>query len=127
MYISVFNSTYTYIMQKTYSRIEVEMKQKKEEEKRAAMKEKKKQQARDAKDAKNTKNASGSSSRPSQNHAAQQPGGEARTPPTPEPHSIGIPTSSTTPVIPTHSAGTAHWTRFLSACCSSAQNAEGDH
>jgi hypothetical protein len=114
-------------MQKTYSRIEVEMKKKKEEEKRAVMKEKKKRQARDAKDAKNTKNASASSSRPSQNNAAQQPGGEAWTPLTPEPHSIGIHTSPTPPVIPTHSAGTAHWTRFLSACCSSAQNAEGDH
>ena len=115
-------------MQKTYSRIEVKMKQKKEEEKRAAMKEKKKQQARDAKDAKNTKNASASSSRPSQNNAAQQSGGEARTPPTSEPHSTGIPTSSTTPVIAANSAGTAHWTRFWSAvCCSSAQNAEGVH
>jgi hypothetical protein len=130
MYISMFNSTYTYIMQKTYSRIEVEMKKKKQEEKRAAMKETKKRQARDAKDAKdakNTKNVSASSSRPSQNNAAQQPSGEAWTPPTPEPHSIGVPISSTPPVIPTHSAGTAHWTRFLSACCSPAQNAEGDH
>jgi hypothetical protein len=115
-------------MQKTYSRIEVKMKQKKEEEKRAAMKEKKKQQARDAKDAKNTQNASASSSRPPQNNAAQQPGGEARTLRTPEPHSIGVSTSFTTPVIPTHSAGTAHWTRFWSAaCCSSTQNAEGDY
>src|ERR1700710_2541457 len=112
IYISMFSSTYTYIMQKTYSRIEVKMKQKKEEEKRAAMKEKKKQQARDAK---NTKNASASSSRPSQNNAAQQPGGEARTPPTSEPHSTGFPTSSTTPVIAANSAGTAHWTRFWSA------------
>jgi hypothetical protein len=123
----MFNSTYTYIMQKTYSRIEVKMKQKKEEEKRAAMKEKKKQQARHAKDAKNTKNASASSSRPSQNNAAQQPGGEALTPPTPEPDSTGVHTSSTTPVIPTDSVGTAHWTRFWSAVCSSTQNADGDH
>jgi hypothetical protein len=115
-------------MQKTYSRVEVKMKQKKQEEKRAAMKEKKKRQARDAKDAKNTKNASASNSRPSLNNAAQQPGGEARTPPTPDPHSTGVPTSPTTPVIPTHSAGTAHWTRFWStACCSSTQNADGDH
>jgi hypothetical protein len=124
----MFNSTYTYIMQKTYSRIEVKMKQKKEEEKRAAMKEKKKQQARDAKNAKNTKNASAGSSRPSQNNAAQQPGGEAQTPPTPEPHSTGVPTSSTTPVNTANSAGTAHWTRFLTAaCCLSTQNAESDH
>jgi hypothetical protein len=104
------------------------MKKKKQEEMRAAMKEKKKQTARDAKDVKNTKNASASSSQPSQNNAAQQPGGEARTPPIPEPHSTGVPTSSTTPVIPIHSAGTAHWIRFWSAaCCSSTQNAEGDH
>jgi hypothetical protein len=123
----MFNSTYTYIMQRIYSRREVEMKQEKEEEKKAAIKEKKKQKARDAKDAKNTKNVSASSP-PSQRIITQQPGEEAQTPPIPEPYSIGAPTSLTTSVIGANSARIAHRTRFWSAvCCTSTQNADGDH
>jgi hypothetical protein len=124
----MFNSTYTYIMQRIYSRREVEMKQEKEEEKRAAIKEKRKQKARDAKDAKNTKNVSAGSSPPSQRNITQQPGEEAQIPPMPEPHSIAVPTSPTTSVFPANSAGIAHWTRFWSAmCCTSTQNADGEH
>jgi hypothetical protein len=104
------------------------MKQEKEEEKRAAMKEKKKQKARDTKDAKNMKNVPASSSHPSKSNGTHQPGDETQTPPIPEPHSIGVPTSSTTSVIAANPAGTAHWTRFWpSICCSSTQNADGNH
>jgi hypothetical protein len=121
----MFNSTYTYIMQRIYSRREVEIKQEKQEEMRAAMKEKKKQMARDAK---NAKNVSADSSRPSQSDVTQQPGEAAQAPPAPEPHSIGVPTPSTTSVVATNSGGTARWTRFWSAaCCTSTQNADGDH
>jgi hypothetical protein len=124
----MFNSTYTYIMQRIYSRREVEMKQEKEEEKKAAMKEKKKQKARDAKDAKNTKNVSAGSSPPSQRIVTQQSGEEAQIPPIPEPHSIGVPTSPITSVIAANSTGIAHRTRFWSAvCCTSTQNADGEH
>jgi hypothetical protein len=119
----MFNSTYTYIMQRIYSRNEVEMKQRKQEEKRAATKEKKKQKARDARD---TKNAFAGSSRPSQSNVTQQFVEEPQTPPIPEPHSIGAPTSPATSVIAANSAGTAYWTRFRSSVCC-AQNAEGDH
>jgi hypothetical protein len=101
------------------------MKQEKQEEMRAAMKEKKKQMARNAK---NAKNISAGNSRPSQSNVTQQPGEEAQTSPTPEPYSIGVPTSSTTPVVAANSEGTAHWTRFWSAaCCTSTQNADGHH
>jgi hypothetical protein len=101
------------------------MKQEKQEEMRAAMKEKKKQMARDAK---NAKNVSADSSRPSQSNVTQQPGDAAQTRPTPELHSIVVPTSSTTSVVAVNSGGTAHWTRFWSAaCCTSTQNADGDH
>jgi hypothetical protein len=101
------------------------MKQEKQEEKKAAMKEEQKQKARDAK---NAKNVSADSSRPSQSNVTQQPGEEAQTPPTPEPHSIGVPMSSTTSAAAANSAGTALWTRFLSAaCCTSTQIADGDH
>jgi ATPase subunit of ABC transporter with duplicated ATPase domains len=121
----MFNSTYTYIMQRNYSRREVEIKQEKQEEMRAAMKEKKKQMARDAK---NTKNVSADSSRPSQSNVTQQPSEEAQAPPTPEPRPIGVPTSSTTSVVAVNSGGTEHWTRFWSAaCCTSTQNADGHH
>jgi hypothetical protein len=86
-----------------------------------------KQKAREAKNARNTKNIPASSSRPSQRNVTQQPGEEAQTPPAPQRHSIGVPTSSTTSVIAANSAGTPHWTRFLSAaCCMSTQNAHGD-
>jgi hypothetical protein len=109
-------------MQRNYSRREVEMKQKKEEEKRVAVKEKKKRKARDAK---NAKNSSAGNSRPSQSNVTQQPGEEAQIPSTPEPYPIGVSTSSTTSVIVVNSAGTAHWTRFWSAvCCISTQNAD---
>jgi hypothetical protein len=101
------------------------MKKEKREEMRAAMKEKKKQMARDAK---NAKNVSADGSRPSQSNVTQQPVEEAQIPPTPQPHSIGVPTSSTTSVVAVNSGGTAHWTRFWSAaCCMSTQNANGDH
>ena len=112
-------------MQRIYSRREVEMKQEKEEKKKAEMKEKKKQIARDAK---NAKNVSADSSRPSQSNATQQPAEAAQTPPTPDPHPIGVPTSSATSVIAANSEGTAYWTRFWSvACCRSTRNADGDH
>jgi hypothetical protein len=87
-----------------------------------------KQNAREAKNAKNTKNVPASSSRPSQRNVTQQPGEEAQTPPATQRHSNGVPTSSTTFVIAANFTGTTHWTRFWSAvCCSSAQNADGDH
>jgi hypothetical protein len=121
----MFNSTYTYIMQRIYSRREVEIKQEKQEEMRAAMKGKKKQMARDVK---NAKNVSADSSQPSQSNITQQPGEAAQTSPTPEPYSIGVPTSSTTSVVAVNSGGTAHWTRFWSAaCCMSTRNADGHH
>jgi hypothetical protein len=98
------------------------MKQEKQEEMRAAMKEKKKQMARDA------KNVSAGSSRPSQSNVTQQPVEAAQIPPTPQSHSIDVPTSSTTSAVAVNSGGTAHWTRFWSAaCCMSTQNANGDH
>jgi hypothetical protein len=101
------------------------MKQEKQEEMKAAMKDKKKQMAREAK---NAKDISTGSSRPSQSNVTQQPGEEAQTPPIPEPHSIGVPTSSTTSVVAVNSGGTAHRTRFWSAaCCTSTRNADGHH
>jgi hypothetical protein len=113
-------------MQRIYSRREVEIKQEKQEETRAAMKEKKKKQK--ARDAKNAKDVSADSSRPSQSNVTQQPSEAAQTLPTPEPHPIGAPTSSTTSVVAVNSGGTAHWTRFWSAaCCMSTQNADGHH
>jgi hypothetical protein len=121
----MFNSTYTYIMQRNYSRREVEIEQEKHEKKRAAMKEKKKQMASDAK---NAKDVSAGSSLPSRSNVTQQPAEEAQTPPIPEPHSIGVPISSTTSVVAANSGGTTHWTRFWSAaCCTSTQNADGHH
>jgi hypothetical protein len=117
--IRMFDSTY--IMQRIYSRREVEMDKENARNARKAEKQK-------AREMKNTKNASAGSSRPSQSSVAQQPGEEVQTVPTPEPHSIGVPTSSTTYVIVANSAGTAHWIRFWSAaCCMSTQNADGDH
>jgi hypothetical protein len=86
-----------------------------------------KQKARDAKNAKNAKKSSAGSLRPSQSYVIQQPGEDTHTPPTPDPHPNGVPTSSTTSVTVTNPAGTAHWTRFWSAvCCLSTRNADGD-
>jgi hypothetical protein len=79
---------------------------------------------KEAKISKNTTNASAGSSQPPPNNVTQQPA-EAQTQPTPEPHSGGITTLSTTPAT---STVTSHWTRFRSACCcTSAQNTDGRH
>ncbi|KAJ8588714.1 hypothetical protein M405DRAFT_862724 [Rhizopogon salebrosus TDB-379] len=111
---------------RNYTRRQLQRKKEKEkEEARNAKiaKEAENQKARDAKIAKNMKNASAGSSQPPPNNVIQQPG-EAQPQPTPEPHSVGVSTSSTAPAT---SPVTSCWTRFRSAgCCTSTQNIDGD-
>jgi hypothetical protein len=119
-----FNSTY--ILQRNYSRREVEMKREKARKAKVAMKEAEKQKAQHLR---NTKSASAGNSRSSQSNVTQQPGGEAsQTQPAEELHSAGVSNSSTAPNIAATSAGATCWTCFRSAiCCASTQNADGHH
>ena len=121
----------TCIMQRIYSRNEVQMKQEKEREKARKAKIAKtteKQKAKDANNAKITKSASAGTSLSPQNNVTQQPGGATPTQPTPELLSAGVSASFTTPAIAPTSVGTACCTHFWSAtCCASAQNADGHH
>jgi hypothetical protein len=120
-----FNSTYH--IQRYYNRRELQIKKEKEKEdarKAKIAKQAEKQRAKEAKISKNATDASTGSSQPPPSNVTQQLG-EGQTQPTPESHSGGITTLSTTPAT---STTTSHWTRFRSVCCcASAQNADGRH